>query len=90
MAINLTFIIGIKNLFMIRIDGKEIYWNDEKSGVHMLYPIPSKKAIEIGGTPTKKEVEEYNMCKTEEEITSFVIRDCKSKGAKLIKKDIVK
>lgn len=75
---------------MIRIDGKEIFYNDKLSGVHMLYPTPSKKALKMGGEPTPEELEEYNMCKTEEELESFVIRDCKRKGAKLIKRRVIK
>lgn len=87
---NLIFLVGGRDLFMIRISGREIYWNDKKSGLQMLYPNPSKIAIKSGGKPTKKDLEEYSMCKTEEELASFVIRDCKSKGARLIKKEIKK
>lgn len=90
MAVNLIFLVGIKDLFMIRIEGKSIYWNDKKSGLQMLYPNPSKTALRIGGKPTKEEVKEYNMCKTEAEIEAFVVRDCKLKGAKLIKREVIK
>ncbi len=89
MAINLVFIAGGRNIFMIRISGRDIFWNDKLSGVHMLYPTPSEKALKMGGEPSKEDLEEYNMCKTEEELASFVIRDCKRKGAKLIKKEVV-
>jgi hypothetical protein len=87
MVMNLVFWIGGKGIFMIRIDGKEVYWNDTKSGLQMLYPNPSEKALEIGGEPSEEELEEYNMCSTEEELASFVIRDCRKKGIKLIKKE---
>jgi len=88
MTINLLFIAGQKGLFMIRVDGKNIYWNDKISGLQMLYPEPSEYALKIGGNPTKEELEEYQMCNTEEEICSFIIRDCKRKGIKLIKKEV--
>lgn len=90
MTLNLIFIVGGKEIFMIRISGREIYYNDKKSGLQMLYPTPSEKALKIGGQPTKEEIQEYNMCTTEEELASFVIRDCKLKGAKLIKREVVK
>lgn len=75
---------------MIRIDGREIFYNDKLSGLQKLLPTPSKFALKMGGKPTKEELEEYNMCKTEEELSSFVIRDCKRKNAKLIKREVVK
>ena len=79
-------IFQIKNkAFMIIISNKEIYYNDERSKVQMLYPIPSPKAIQMGGKPTEEEIKEYEMCKTEDELVSFVIRDCLKKGARLIK-----
>lgn len=88
MGTNLVFIVGGRQLFMIRISGRDIFWNDKLSGLQMLYPTPSAKALKMGGKPTAQELEEYNMCKTEEELASFVIRDCKKKGAKLIKREI--
>lgn len=89
MAINLVFTISGK-VFMIRINGRDIYWNDKKSGLQMLYPTPSKKAIRIGNSPTKEDMAEYEMCKTEKELSSFVVRDCKKSGAKLIKREETK
>jgi hypothetical protein len=87
MTINLVFIAGTRAIFMIRISGKEIFYNDKKQGLQMLYPKPSKIALKMG-EPTKEEQEEYNMCKTEEELEAFVVRDCKIKGARLIKREI--
>lgn len=85
MVINAIFLAGARNLFMIRIDGKKIFINEAKAGVHELYPNPDAYALRIGGKPTKEEIEEYNMCKTEKELLAFCIRDCQAKGAKLIK-----
>jgi len=90
MAINLVFLVGTKNLFMIRIDGTKVFWNDKLSGLQMLLPTPSAKAIRMGGAPSKEDMMEYKMCTTEEELVSFVIRDCKSKGARLIKREDTK
>ncbi len=89
MAIRLVFLAGGRSLFMIVIRNKEIYYNDQLSGVQMLYPTPSKRAIELGGEPSKEDMKEYNMCKTEEELMAFVIRDCKKSGSKLIKKEVI-
>lgn len=89
MAINLIFL-ARNGVFMLRIKGREIYYNDKISGVQMLYPNPSKKALSMGGPPTKAELEEYNMCKTEDELIAFCIRDAKKSGAKLIKKEVIK
>jgi hypothetical protein len=86
MGQRLIFIIKNK-LFMIIVKEREIYYNDENVKVQMLYPNPSPKAIQMGGKPTKEEIEEYNMCKNEEEAVSFIIRDCLSKGARLIKQE---
>lgn len=72
---------------MIRISGKNIFYNDKKQGLQMLYPTPSKIALKMG-KPTKEEQEEYDMCKTEEELEAFVVRDCKRKNAKLFKREI--
>lgn len=84
----MKLIFQIRNqLFMIIVNGKEIYYNDARTKVQMLYPNPSPIAIQMGGKPTKEEIEEYEMCKTEDEICSFVIRDCTSKGARLVRKD---
>jgi hypothetical protein len=87
MAINLIFQVQAK-VFMIRIDGKSIYWNDEKSGLHRLYPTPDIVAVRMGGKPTEQELKEYNLCKTEDELASFIIRDCLQKGFKLIKREV--
>ena len=79
-------IFQIRNkVFMIIIKGKEIYYNDEKQKVQMLFPKPSAYVIRTSGPPNQQEMEEYNMCTTEEEIISFVVRDCTKKGAVLIK-----
>jgi hypothetical protein len=86
MVKNLIFATG-RELFMIRIDGSEIFWNDKKSGIHRLYPTPDRFALRMGGSPTPQELEEYNMCKTEDELASFCIRDCESKGLKLVRVD---
>jgi len=90
MAINLVFIAGGREIFMIRIDGRDIFWNDKKSGLQMLYPTPSKFALKLGGKPSNEDLKEYNLCKTEEELASFVIRDCKKNNAKLIKREVIK
>lgn len=89
MAINLIFLIR-NALFMVRIDGKDIYWNDKINGLQMLFPKPSDKALKVGGPLTKDQLNEYNMCKTEDELASFVIKDAKSYGAKLIKREVIK
>jgi len=77
-------------VFMILISGREIFWNDCRSGIHKLYPTPSKEAIHLFGRPTKEEVEEYKMCKNEKELSAFCIRDAKKVGAKLIKMEEIK
>jgi hypothetical protein len=87
MAINAIFLAGARNIFMIRIDGRKIFINEAKSGVHELYPNPDEYVLRIGGRPTPQEIEEYNMCKTEKELLAFCIRDCESKNCKLIKVD---
>ena len=56
----------------------------------MLYPTPSPKALKVGGKPSIEDLKEYAMCKTEDELVAFIIRDCKINGAKLIKKERVK
>lgn len=89
MAIRLVFIARMK-LFMIVIQGRKISYNDAIQKVQQIYPTPSQKALELFGPPTKEEMDEYNACKTEEELMSFVLRDAKKSGAKLIKKEEVK
>jgi hypothetical protein len=89
MAINLIFI-ARNGIFMLRVDGRKIYYNDKINGLNMLYPTPSKKALQMGGAPTKDEIKEYEMCKTEAELASFCIRDAKKSGARLIKHEVVK
>lgn len=77
------------NMFMIVIRGREIYYNDKINKLQMIYPTPSEKAIELSGKPTEEEVKEYELCKTEKELASFVIKDCLKSGAKLIKMEEV-
>jgi hypothetical protein len=89
MAINLIFLIANK-VFMIRVINRDVFWNDQLSGLQMLYPTPSKKALEVGGMPSEQDMKEYNMCKTEDELAAFIIRDCKLKGIRLIKREVVK
>ena len=88
MSRKLTFLAG-NGLFMLIVDGKNIYYNDKLVGVQMLYPTPSKKAIQVGGAPTKKEKEEYESYETEEDLVAFCIKDAKKAGAgaRLIKTD---
>lgn len=87
--IRLVFLAGQNKVFMILIKNREIYYNDQMSGVQMLYPTPSKRAIELGGEPSKEDMEEYNMCKTESELMAFVIRDANKTGSKLIKHQVI-
>jgi hypothetical protein len=54
----------------------------------MLFPKPSDLCLKINGPPTEKELAEYNMCKNEEELTSFIIRDVRLKGGRLIKREV--
>lgn len=75
---------------MLRVDGRNIYYNDKVSGLNMLYPTPSKKALQMGGRPSKDEQKEYDMCKTEAELVAFCIRDAKKSGARLIKHEVIK
>lgn len=89
MGIRLVFLAKNK-LFMIAIEGRKIIYNDSIQKLQELYPNPSKKALRLFGPPTKEELAEYNMCKTEKELMSFVIKDCKKAGAKLIKKEMLK
>jgi hypothetical protein len=86
MTYKLTFLIQNK-LFMIVIDGNNIFYNDKISGVQQLYPTPSARALKAFGPPTKEEKEEYDMCKTEEELKSFVLKDTRKMGARLVKED---
>lgn len=81
---NLIFTAGTK-LLMIRISNHDIFWNDAKNGLHRLYPTPDEYAVRMGGQPTREELAEYNMCKTEQELAAFCIRDCQRKGIKLVK-----
>ena len=72
---------------MVSIKEKQIFWNDQKSGVHELWPTPDMYALRIGGLPTEEEVKEYEMCKSEKELAAFCIRDCAKKGIKLVRMD---
>jgi len=90
MAINLIFLAGGRKIFMVRISGREIYYNDSIQGVLMLYPNPSEKVLKMFGPPTKEDLQEYEMCKDEKELMAFIIRDCKKSGAKLIKMEEIK
>lgn len=90
MAIRLVFLVGNGKIFVIQIRNREIYYADKISGVQMLYPTPSKAVLRTSGEPTEEDIKEYNMCKTEEELMAFVIRDVKKMGGRLIKKDIIK
>lgn len=83
---NLIFTIR-NQIFMIVVKGKEIYYNDKRIGVQMLYPNPSPVTIRMSGRPSPEELREYNMCQTEDELISFVVRDCTKKGAILIRRD---
>jgi hypothetical protein len=87
MPINLIFS-AMGKPFMIVIRGKEVFWNDEKSGLQMMYPIPSKKAKEMAGEPTNAELNEYRACQTEEQIMAIVIKDLMKSGCRLIKREI--
>ena len=87
MATNLIFMAGMRGLFMIRVDGKTVIYNDSKAGIQQLYPELSPKAAELFGKHNEKELREYNMCKTEDELVSMVIRDCRLNNCKLIKKE---
>lgn len=90
MAIRLVFVARMRGLFMIVIRGKEVFYNDKKSGVHMLYPELSTEARRLFGKHNEQELKEYGMCKTEQELMAFVIRDCSRLGAKLVKKEEIK
>jgi hypothetical protein len=86
--INLIFQAG-PQLFMIVIKEGKVFWNDEKFGIQELYPNPSPKAIEMGGQPTPKEIREYQSCKTDNELSSIIMRDCRLKGARYIRRDVI-
>ena len=75
---------------MITIRDKNIYYNDNIHKVQELYPNPSHLSIKINGKPTREELMEYNMCKNEDELASFCIRDANKVGARLIKKEVIK
>jgi hypothetical protein len=90
MAIRLVFLAGGRSLFMIVVRNRDIFYNDVTNGVQQLYPNQSAKALSLFGPPTPEEIEEYNMCKTEDELAAFCIRDAKKSHAKLIKKETVK
>ena len=75
-------------VFMIIIDKNKILWNDSKVGIQELYPNPSPTAIKMGGVPTEEELKEYKMCKTDEELAAFCMRDCRKKGCRLIREDV--
>ena len=86
MAIKLIFTIQ-NEVFMIFIKGKEVYYNDPIQKLQMLFPNPSEISLKINGPPTEKEMAEYNVCKTEDELAAFCIRDVRLKGGRLIKKE---
>lgn len=86
MAINLIFRVGMK-VFMVRIVGRKIFYNDPQQGLHEMYPNPDETSLRMAGKPTPQEMREYEMCKTEDELAAFVIRDCKKAGASLYKEE---
>lgn len=74
--INLIF--SIRNqLFMIAIRDRKIFYTDKNIKTPQEF-IPQ----------TLEERKEYDMCKTEDELASFVIKDCLKTGATLIKREI--
>ena len=85
--IKLIFMVGMGKVFMIVIKGKEVYYNDPIQKLQMLFPNPSEASLKINGPPTEQEIKEYSMCKTEDELAAFCIRDVRLKGGRLIKKE---
>jgi hypothetical protein len=41
----------------------------------------------MGGLPSPDDLKEYNMCQTEDQLVSFIVRDCMRRGARLVRRD---
>lgn len=93
--IQLSFIGPQRKIIRFFINGKIVMYYDEiwKKGVQ-IYPKDEHLLLKLrrGGQNLKimaalildankgKDLEEYNSCKTEEDIAEFIRKDCKSKG----------
>jgi len=102
MAIKIAFIMS-RETFRIEVKDKEIWYSDRKwDKAIRLIPkdkdfikkiITSRNAIpsiiKEMFTLTKKEVEEYEQAKTERELADICIKDCKLKGAIILKEDVI-
>ena len=103
MAIQIAFIIN-RETFRIEIKDKEIWYSDRKWDKSIRL-IPKDKEflkkivlsrnkipsiIKEMFSLTKKEQAEYKQAKTERELADVCIKDCKLKGALLLKDEAIK
>jgi len=90
-----------REAFRIEINGREVWYKDRiwKNAIRIIpkdkefiqkimlsrnkIPMKVKELFNL----TKKELEEYNSANSEEELSDICIKDCRLKGARLLKKD---
>ena len=67
-----------REIFIIEISGREIWYSDRKSGRKKLMP---------GGKLSPQEQDEYEEAQTEEDLANNCIKDAKKTGAILLKRE---